>query len=181
MRAFLIFGLFMITACGAAPATTAASTPTTLTPPSMPTAAPTMQPSTRPQETAVANQVVAVLTQSGGIANQTDTFTIYSDGTVIAQTNARSVGKRPPAEPKTLHGEGGGDGVANLLKQIDATGVYELKSGRALSPCCDQTITKLTLWHEGQEHTYTIAKKADQPKATAQTLTLVEQYVAAAK
>lgn len=109
--------------------------------------------------------------RSGGFAGKVETFDLYDDGRIAVS---------PGSQPL----EGNALAMEQLLKQIAATGLYDVAPGEFLpkNTCCDRFIYELTIVREGKTYTYTTIDAAENaPPALVKTLALIQDYIAKAR
>src|SRR5688572_10272355 len=94
-KILILMCALLLAGCGAA-GTTA--------PPATPTNAPQPTPATGGQATTTGDEVVAVLTRSGGFAGITDKITIYGDGRLVTEGDSGThTVQGDPAAVQALH------------------------------------------------------------------------------
>jgi len=109
--------------------------------------------------------------RSGGFAGKVETFDLYDDGRIAVS---------PGGQPL----EGNALAMEQLMKQIAATGLYDVATGKYLpaNTCCDRFIYELTIVREGKTYSYTTIDAAENvPPALLKTLTLIQDYIAKAR
>jgi hypothetical protein len=116
------------------------------------------------------DQPLVILERSGGFAGVTEAIVVYGDGTVVMDGETGRVG-------------GGATAAADLIRQIEATGIYDLKTGKylAANPCCDRFTYELTLVKEGQKYQYVTMDGAENvPPELVAAISLIRDYAESA-
>lgn len=167
---WLMLALMSLSACGVAET----SRPGTVAP--SPEASPSLAASPAASESvalprgpSVADDRIAVLQRSGGLAGTSETISIRGDGTVAIGTGTR---------------QATAEAARNVAAQLVATGIFDVPPGEYVpaNQCCDRFTYDLTLLKDGTQYHYiTMDGTPDAPPALMEAIALVQQFAAAAQ